>query len=239
MVSVNPDAIRFFRKPEGSQEEVDDVLGYDDELAVKVERLRIVERYQQEERERNKTQPTPAEKDVLDDILNKALKGEMPETSSEVTAEADAKTESAPAEAKKDASGKPEKAALPPATPAMIEKAHDEMPTTPFYLPLYASPWLFIPSYIEPSFKTCSAIYVRHPTARPGYSEIPTPYDADGEVVRFAWEWYVKRRTKVRSAAKRARGPEDRAANMMEPDIEAGRKRFMRDLKKLKALGLH
>ncbi|KAJ8585611.1 hypothetical protein M405DRAFT_935925 [Rhizopogon salebrosus TDB-379] len=63
---------------------------------------------------------------------------------------------------------------------------------TPFNLPQYTSPFIFIPAYAEDSFPTCSAIYLRHPTTRPGYSEIPTPYDADGEVIRLAWEWYSK-----------------------------------------------
>ncbi|KAK2467908.1 hypothetical protein APHAL10511_000203 [Amanita phalloides] len=90
------------------------------------------------------------------------------------------------------------------------EEAGEEFNLTPFYLPPFASPWLFIPSYIEASFKTCSAIYVRHPTARPGYSEIPTPYDADGEVVRFAWEWYTERRPRLRSPSQLSRMPEDR-----------------------------
>ncbi|KAI0067100.1 alpha-L RNA-binding motif-containing protein [Artomyces pyxidatus] len=81
---------------------------------------------------------------------------------------------------------------------------------TPFNLPPYASPFLFIPAYIEPSFATCSAIYVRHPTARPGYSEIPTPYDADGEIVRLAWEWYAKVRPRNRSKRQLARMPENR-----------------------------
>jgi ribosomal protein S4 len=83
---------------------------------------------------------------------------------------------------------------------------------TPFNLPKYAAPHLFIPAYIEPSFSTCSAIYVRHPTARPGYSEIPTPYDADGEVVRLAWEWYAKVRPRMRSVTQLMRAPEDREA---------------------------
>lgn len=83
---------------------------------------------------------------------------------------------------------------------------------TPFNLPEYASPFLFVPAYLEPSFKTCSVVYVRHPTARPGYSEIPTPYDADGEIVRFAWEWYAKRRPKIRSKSQKAREPENRQA---------------------------
>jgi len=81
---------------------------------------------------------------------------------------------------------------------------------TPFTLPEYAAPFIFIPPYIEVSFLTCSGVYVRHPTARPGYSEIPTPFDADGEVVRLAWEWYAKRRPRMRSRSQLAREPENR-----------------------------
>ncbi|KAM0747276.1 alpha-L RNA-binding motif-containing protein [Meredithblackwellia eburnea MCA 4105] len=60
----------------------------------------------------------------------------------------------------------------------------------PFQLPEFASPFLFIPPYLEPSFQTCSVVYLRHPTAGPGYSEIPSPYEADGEVMRLTWEYY-------------------------------------------------
>ncbi|TFY80865.1 hypothetical protein EWM64_g3146 [Hericium alpestre] len=81
---------------------------------------------------------------------------------------------------------------------------------TPFNLPPYASPFIFVPAYLEVSFATCSAIYVRHPTARPGYSEIPTPYEADGEIVRLAWEWYSKVRPRMRSKRQLARMPENR-----------------------------
>lgn len=81
---------------------------------------------------------------------------------------------------------------------------------TPFNLPPYASPFIFLPAYAEVSFPTCSAVYVRHPTARPGYSEIPTPYDADGEIVRLAWEWYAKRRPRNRSKSQLARVPDGR-----------------------------
>lgn len=120
--------------------------------------------------------------------------------------------------------------------PILAHKSvNEDQPTlTPFYLPLYASPWLFIPAYIEPCFTTCSAIYVRHPTARPGYSEIPTPYDADGEVVRFAWEWYMQRNTRVRTKTQLARMPEDRSLALME-DIGEGRREFRNDLKRMKA----
>ena len=86
---------------------------------------------------------------------------------------------------------------------------------TPFNLPPYASPWLFIPAYIEVSFLTCTAIYVRHPTARPGYSEIPTPYDADGALIRYAWEWYMQRRPRMRSKKQLSRMPEDRVLTVL------------------------
>lgn len=79
-----------------------------------------------------------------------------------------------------------------------------------FHLPDYAAPFIFVPAYLEVSFPTCSAVYLRHPTARPGYSEIPTPYDADGEVVRLAWEWYAKVRPRMRSRRQLARMPENR-----------------------------
>ncbi|KAF9234201.1 hypothetical protein BU15DRAFT_52902 [Melanogaster broomeanus] len=91
-----------------------------------------------------------------------------------------------------------------------IELSRPSKSLTPFNLPPYASPFIFLPAYAEVSFQTCSAVYLRHPTARPGYSEIPTPYDADGEVVRLAWEWYAKRRPRNRSKAQWERMPENR-----------------------------
>ncbi|KII85325.1 hypothetical protein PLICRDRAFT_44591 [Plicaturopsis crispa FD-325 SS-3] len=90
----------------------------------------------------------------------------------------------------------------------------NEQALTPFSLPPYSSPFLFIPAYIEVSFATCSAIYLRHPTARPGYSEIPTPYDADGEVIRLAWEWYSAVRPRIRSKRQLAREPENRQRSL-------------------------
>jgi len=81
---------------------------------------------------------------------------------------------------------------------------------TAFQLPDYATPFIFVPAYLEVSFPTCSSVYLRHPTARPGYSEVPTPYNADGEVVRLAWEWYAKVRPRMRSKRQLSRMPENR-----------------------------
>jgi len=94
-------------------------------------------------------------------------------------------------------------------TPSSTRK-NPKSDLTPFHLPEYASPFIFVPAYLEVSFSTCSTIYLRHPNARPGYSEIPTPYDADGEVIRLAWEWYSKVRPRVRSKTQLARMPENR-----------------------------
>ncbi|KAF9527243.1 hypothetical protein CPB83DRAFT_815981 [Crepidotus variabilis] len=128
----------------------------------------------------------------------------VPVEASEAKAEAEASTAK---DTPSDSSSK-----SPPLTPPESPKKPS---LTPFYLPPYASPHLFIPAYIEVSFLTCSAIYVRHPTARPGYSEIPTPYDADGAVVRFAWEWYVQRRARMRSQRQLSRAPEDRVVTVL------------------------
>lgn len=93
---------------------------------------------------------------------------------------------------------------------------------TPFNLPFWASPWIFIPAYLEVSFKTCSAVYVRHPTARPQYSEIPSPYDADGEVIRHSWEWYMQNRPKKRTESQWSKMPDDRLRSQMQ-ELRLGR----------------
>jgi len=86
---------------------------------------------------------------------------------------------------------------------------------THFTLPDYASPHIFVPAYILPSYLTCSAVYVRHPTARPGYSEIPSPYDAGGEVNSLTWEWYQRVAPRMRP---------NRRARLMNPQREQDRK---------------
>lgn len=189
MVSVNPDAIRFFKPPNGDSWY--DVNGYD-EMVKKKEAKEAKKAAATKAAEPDPAQPTPAEQAIIDAHL--AKEGAATEAPAEET-----------------------------------QPSKTDVGLTPFYLPHFASPWLFIPAYIEPCFTTCSAIYVRHPTARPGYSEIPTPYDADGEVVRFAWEWYVERRPRIRTDTQRARMPEDRARAQME-DINEGRKSLRRDV---------
>ena len=92
---------------------------------------------------------------------------------------------------------------------------------TPFNLPPYAAPFVFIPAYIEVNFLTCSAIFVRRPTARYNYSEIPSPYEADGEIMRLSWEWYNKVRPRMRSKRQLARMPENRREVRVIPGVTA------------------
>jgi hypothetical protein len=84
----------------------------------------------------------------------------------------------------------------PPPSPAQTELASSH-----FTLPPFAQPHIFIPAYLQPSFLTCSCVYVRHPTARPRYSEIPSPFDAGGELMSLGWEWYTKMAPRMRGRA--------------------------------------
>lgn len=65
----------------------------------------------------------------------------------------------------------------------------------------YATPWrprdymsafAFIPRYLEVNQKICAAVYLRHPVARPGFSEVPSPFSEGINTAAFTW--YLKRR---------------------------------------------
>lgn len=56
----------------------------------------------------------------------------------------------------------------------------------------YMSPFAFIPRYLEVNQSICSAVYLRHPVARPGLSEVPSPFHA--ETQQLAFNWYLRRR---------------------------------------------
>ncbi|ODH52924.1 hypothetical protein GX48_00792 [Paracoccidioides brasiliensis] len=65
----------------------------------------------------------------------------------------------------------------------------------------YATPWrprdymsafAFIPRYLEVNQNICAAVYLRHPVAKPGRSEVPSPYPDAVNGAAFAW--YLRRR---------------------------------------------
>ncbi|ORX33789.1 hypothetical protein BD324DRAFT_595218 [Kockovaella imperatae] len=83
-------------------------------------------------------------------------------------------------------------------TAPVPSKPASRAPKSFFELPKFAQASLFVPAYLLPNYLTCSCVYVRHPTARPGYSEIPSPYDAGGEVMSLGWEWWKRKAPRMR-----------------------------------------
>lgn len=65
----------------------------------------------------------------------------------------------------------------------------------------YATPWrprdymsvfAFVPKFLEVNHNACAAVYLRHPVARPGSAEVPTPFHE--RVSATAYAWYLRRR---------------------------------------------
>jgi hypothetical protein len=69
-------------------------------------------------------------------------------------------------------------------------------PSKPYLTPWqpreYMSAFAFIPRYLEVNQNICAAVYVRHPVARPGLAEVPTPLAEGTSASAFAW--YLRRR---------------------------------------------
>lgn len=63
---------------------------------------------------------------------------------------------------------------------------------TPWQPRKYMSPFAFIPRYLEVNQNICAAVYLRHPVARPGRAEVPTPFPDD--LHQLAFNWYLRRR---------------------------------------------
>lgn len=69
---------------------------------------------------------------------------------------------------------------------------HTKPYATPWRPRDYMSAFAFIPRYLEVNQNICAAVYLRHPVARPGSAEVPTPF---GETISTpAYGWYLKRR---------------------------------------------
>lgn len=69
-------------------------------------------------------------------------------------------------------------------------------PSKPYATPWRPREWMsafaFVPRYLEVHQRVCAAVYLRHPVARPGLAEVPTPYGL--EVNTLAHNWYLRRR---------------------------------------------
>jgi ribosomal protein S4 len=79
-----------------------------------------------------------------------------------------------------------------------LEEARDNSidPRKPYATPWRPREWMsafaFVPRYLEVHHKVCSAVYLRHPVARPGLGEVPTPFPP--EVNELTFNWYLRRR---------------------------------------------
>ncbi|EGE81438.1 hypothetical protein RJZ56_003303 [Blastomyces dermatitidis] len=85
---------------------------------------------------------------------------------------------------------------------AVLRQALYQMHENPLdSLKPYATPWrprdymsafAFIPRYLEVNQNICAAVYLRHPVAKPGRSEVPSPYP--DSINGAAFVWYLRRR---------------------------------------------
>lgn len=73
-----------------------------------------------------------------------------------------------------------------------------ENPDKPYFSPWaprpFLSPFAIYPHHLEVSFETCHAVYLRDPVARPGHSEVISPFPLD--MHERAYMYYVTRRRK-------------------------------------------
>ncbi|KAI6382435.1 hypothetical protein MCOR25_000728 [Pyricularia grisea] len=63
---------------------------------------------------------------------------------------------------------------------------------TPWKPRKWLAPFVFIPQYLEVNQNVCSAVYLRHPVARAGQSEVPSPFPEF--IGQLAFNWYLRRR---------------------------------------------
>ncbi|KAL3418320.1 S4 domain-containing protein [Phlyctema vagabunda] len=76
-------------------------------------------------------------------------------------------------------------------TQARFAASDDTKPyATPWTPRPYMSAFAFIPEYLEVNQKICSAVYLRHPVAKPGSTEVPTPFPEP--LYQLAFNWYLR-----------------------------------------------
>ena len=135
------------------------------------------------------------------DSSNPSNSSSSPDSSpiSEPTESSTSSSSSTESPAESSASSSPDTTSTSsPASSPSTSPSMSKSPKSHFTLPPFAQASIFVPAYLLPNYLTCSAVYVRHPTARLGYSEIPTPFDAGGDLMALGWEWFHKRAPRMR-----------------------------------------
>lgn len=68
---------------------------------------------------------------------------------------------------------------------------------TPWQPREYMSAFAFIPRYLEVNHDICAAVYLRHPVAKKGMAEVPTPFSYMTN--QLAHNWYLQRGPRIRT----------------------------------------
>ncbi|KAL9004322.1 MAG: hypothetical protein Q9188_002864 [Gyalolechia gomerana] len=151
----------------------------------------------------SRTQLFPQQATTLTDSLDAQLQEltqKLNLTPSTLTPSHD--TSSQPNDEAVDSSNQGINSSLTPENSKVLRRALEEARDNPIDVTkAYATPWrprpymsafAFIPRYLEVHHKICSAVYLRHPVARPGLGEVPTPFGNDTNSLAF--NWYLRRR---------------------------------------------
>jgi hypothetical protein len=136
----------------------------------------------------NKKSVNDLAKEYDDFITRLALYTPVPSTQAKLESSEDESTKAEPEPTPE------EQKALREAIARTRENPVDE--TKPYATPWsprpYMSAFAFIPRYLEVNHNICAAVYLRHPVARPGLAEVPSPFPA--ETQQLAFNWYLRRR---------------------------------------------
>ena len=132
---------------------------------------------------------------TLDEELNGLLaRMSITSSSQKDQSKAEAEVEAEEEAAKPQAPTKEQIKAIREAMAREAENPVDESKpyATPWTPRPYMSAFAFIPRYLEVNHNICSAVYLRHPVARPRLAEVPSPFPP--EIQQLAFNWYLRRR---------------------------------------------
>ena len=142
---------------------------------------------------------TPLEEteDIVDSLTEQLSKLEL--TQARMTAQSEEETPEAEAEAEEpseDGAGllsQRDREIIKLELRKELENPKD--PSKPYLTPWkprrYMAPFVFIPRYLEVNQNICAAVYLRHPVARQGQAEVPTPFPQNYSSLAF--NWYLRR----------------------------------------------
>ncbi|KAL9025992.1 MAG: hypothetical protein Q9196_005276 [Gyalolechia fulgens] len=134
--------------------------------------------------------------------LTDSLDAQLQELTQKLNLDSSASTPSQDASSQQGSGHQGINSDLTPENSKLLRRALEEARDNPIDVTkAYATPWrprpymsafAFIPRYLEVHHKICSAVYLRHPVARPGLGEVPTPFGSETNALAF--NWYLRRR---------------------------------------------